>query len=79
MKPWKRPADPLRKYRGGCRRLERHKAIRNSAGTRSSRTLEPVTSGEPRRKPYLRQALGELDQTVAASDYMKIVADQVSP
>ncbi|MFL6417428.1 MAG: pyruvate dehydrogenase (acetyl-transferring), homodimeric type [Bryobacteraceae bacterium] len=35
---------------------------------------------EPQRKPYLLEALGELDQPIiAASDYMKIVADQISP
>jgi len=35
---------------------------------------------EPQRKPYLLEALGELDQPViAASDYLKIVADQISP
>jgi pyruvate dehydrogenase E1 component len=35
---------------------------------------------EPQRKPFLLEALGELDQPViAASDYMKVVADQISP
>jgi len=35
---------------------------------------------EPQRKPYLLEALGELDQPViAASDYLKVVADQISP
>jgi pyruvate dehydrogenase E1 component len=35
---------------------------------------------EPQRKPYLIQALGELDQPIiAASDYLKVVADQISP
>src|SRR4051794_4740115 len=35
---------------------------------------------EPQRKPYVVEALGELDQPViAASDYMKVVADQLSP
>src|SRR5947209_1517605 len=35
---------------------------------------------EPQRKPYLLGALGEIDQPViAASDYMKVVADQISP
>ena len=35
---------------------------------------------EPARKPYLLQALGEVDMPIiAATDYMKIVADQVSP
>jgi len=36
--------------------------------------------GEPERKPYLLQALGDVDMPViAATDYMKIVADQISP
>jgi pyruvate dehydrogenase E1 component len=35
---------------------------------------------EQPRKPYLLQALGEIDMPiVAASDYMKIVADQIAP
>jgi pyruvate dehydrogenase E1 component len=35
---------------------------------------------EPARKPYLLQALGDIDMPiVAATDYMKIVADQISP
>ena len=35
---------------------------------------------QPQRKPYLLQALGDIDvPIVAATDYMKIVADQVSP
>ncbi len=36
--------------------------------------------GEPQRKPYLLHALGEIDTPIiAATDYMKIVADQISP
>ncbi len=36
--------------------------------------------GEPARTPYLLQALGNIDMPIiAATDYMKIVADQVSP
>ncbi len=36
--------------------------------------------GEPQRKPYLNQALGNMEMPiVAATDYMKIVADQISP
>jgi pyruvate dehydrogenase E1 component len=35
---------------------------------------------EPRRKPYVLEALGDRDMPiVAATDYMKIVADQISP
>jgi len=35
---------------------------------------------EPQRKPYLLQALGEIDMPIiAASDYMKVVADQITP
>ena len=35
---------------------------------------------EPQRKPYLLEALGDRDMPiVAATDYMKIVADQISP
>jgi pyruvate dehydrogenase E1 component len=35
---------------------------------------------EPERKPYLLQALGNVDMPIiAASDYMKIVADQIAP
>jgi pyruvate dehydrogenase E1 component len=35
---------------------------------------------EPPKKPYLLEALGEIDMPiVAASDYMKIVADQIAP
>ncbi len=36
--------------------------------------------GEPARKPYLLEVLGDLDMPIiAATDYMKIVADQISP
>jgi pyruvate dehydrogenase E1 component len=36
--------------------------------------------GEPERVSYLRQALGDIQTPViAATDYMKIVADQISP
>lgn len=36
--------------------------------------------GEAERKPYLLQALGNIDMPViAASDYMKIYADQIAP
>ncbi len=35
---------------------------------------------EPQRQPYLLEALGNIDMPViAASDYMKIVADQITP
>jgi pyruvate dehydrogenase E1 component len=35
---------------------------------------------EPQRKPYLLEAMGDRDMPiVAATDYMKIVADQISP
>src|SRR5262249_55732534 len=35
---------------------------------------------EPKRKPYLLEALGNVDMPIiAASDYMKVVADQISP
>ena len=34
----------------------------------------------PERKPYLNQALGDIDMPiVAASDYMKVVSDQIAP
>jgi pyruvate dehydrogenase E1 component len=36
--------------------------------------------GEPARRPYLLQALGDIEMPIiAATDYMKIVADQVMP
>ncbi len=36
--------------------------------------------GEPERKPYLHEALGDMDMPIiAASDYLKIVADQIAP
>jgi pyruvate dehydrogenase E1 component len=36
--------------------------------------------GEPERRPYLVEALGDIDMPIiAATDYMKIVADQISP
>jgi pyruvate dehydrogenase E1 component len=36
--------------------------------------------GEPERQPYLLQALGDIQMPIiAATDYMKIVADQISP
>jgi pyruvate dehydrogenase E1 component len=36
--------------------------------------------GEPERMPYLRQVLGDIQMPiVAATDYMKIVADQIAP
>jgi pyruvate dehydrogenase E1 component len=39
--------------------------------------LHPV---EPARKPYVLEALGDLDMPIiAATDYMKIVADQIAP
>jgi pyruvate dehydrogenase E1 component len=35
---------------------------------------------EPERKPYLHQVLGDMDMPmIAASDYLKIVADQIAP
>ena len=35
---------------------------------------------EPERKPYLHQALGDIDMPIiAATDYMKIVPDQIAP
>ena len=35
---------------------------------------------EPERKPYLLQALGNIDMPIiAATDYLKIVADQITP
>jgi pyruvate dehydrogenase E1 component len=35
---------------------------------------------EPERKPYIHQALGDIDMPIiAASDYLKIVADQIAP
>ncbi|MBV8709265.1 MAG: pyruvate dehydrogenase (acetyl-transferring), homodimeric type, partial [Acidobacteriaceae bacterium] len=35
---------------------------------------------EPERKPYLLEALGDVDMPIiAATDYMKAVADQISP
>ena len=35
---------------------------------------------EEERKPYVRQALGDIDMPViAATDYMKVVADQIAP
>ncbi len=35
---------------------------------------------EPERKPFVRQALGDINMPViAATDYMKVVADQISP
>jgi hypothetical protein len=35
---------------------------------------------EPQRQPYLLQALGNIDMPIiAASDYMKVVADQITP
>src|SRR5947209_9652501 len=35
---------------------------------------------EPERKPYLLQALGNIEMPIiAATDYMKMVADQISP
>ncbi len=35
---------------------------------------------EPERKPYLLQQLGDIDMPIiAATDYMKIVADQIAP
>ncbi|MBV9082889.1 MAG: pyruvate dehydrogenase (acetyl-transferring), homodimeric type [Acidobacteriaceae bacterium] len=36
--------------------------------------------GQPERKPYLLQALGNIEMPIiAATDYMKIVADQIAP
>jgi pyruvate dehydrogenase E1 component len=36
--------------------------------------------GEPERKPFLVETLGEIDMPViAATDYLKIVADQIAP
>ena len=36
--------------------------------------------GEPERKPFLLQALGDIDMPiVAASDYMKVIPDQIAP
>ena len=42
--------------------------------------MEPAAPSEKPKTPYLTQALGELDMPiVAASDYMKIVPDQIAP
>jgi pyruvate dehydrogenase E1 component len=35
---------------------------------------------EPERKPYLLQALGNIEMPIiAATDYMKVVSDQIAP
>ncbi len=50
---------------------------RDALATERWNRLHPA---EPERKPYLLQALGNIDMPiVAATDYMKVVADQISP
>ena len=69
------------KYGDQRRCLERHQLQRTAArcaGQWNAGTgcIPP----KPRRKPYVLEALGEIDRPiVAASDYMKIVPDQLAP
>ncbi len=50
---------------------------RDALATERWNRLHPA---EPERKPYLLQALGNIDMPIiAATDYMKVVADQISP
>ena len=50
---------------------------REALSTERWNRLHPV---EPERKPYLNQALGQLDMPIiAATDYMKVVPDQIAP
>ena len=50
---------------------------REALSTERWNRLHPA---EPERKPYVNQALGEVDMPViAATDYMKVVADQIAP
>jgi pyruvate dehydrogenase E1 component len=50
---------------------------RNAMGVDRWNRLHP---NEPQRTPYVVEALGNIDMPiVAATDYMKIVADQISP
>ena len=50
---------------------------RNAIGVDSWNRLHP---NEPQRTPYVVEALGNIDMPIiAATDYMKIVADQISP
>ena len=50
---------------------------RDALGVERWNRLHPA---ETPRKPYLLEALGDIDMPiVAASDYMKIVPDQIAP
>ncbi len=50
---------------------------RDALATERWNRLHP---GEPERKPYLLQTLGNIEMPIiAATDYMKVVADQITP
>ena len=50
---------------------------REALSTERWNRLHPA---EPERKPYLNQALGGIDMPIiAATDYMKVVSDQIAP
>ena len=50
---------------------------REALSTERWNRLHPA---EPERKPYINQVLGEIDMPIiAATDYMKVVPDQIAP
>ncbi len=62
----------------GC--LERHQLHRIAARCAEVDRWNRLHPPETPRKPYIHQALGDIDMPIiAATDYMKIVADQISP
>ena len=69
------------KYQVRRRCLERHQLQRTAPRRAGRGALEPAASRpSPQRTPYLLQALkGAEGPIVAASDYMKVVADQLAP
>ena len=63
---------------GGC--LERYQLQRAAARCARGRALEPPASGRAEKQPYILKALeGAEGPIVAATDYMKVVPDQLSP
>ena len=76
-----RAEDPGREVQRAGRRVERDQLQR--AAPRSSARWSAGTAcipAEPARQPYIQQALtGAEGPIVAATDYMKVVADQIAP
>ena len=76
-----RAGDPGRAVPRAGRRLERHQLQRAAPRRAGGRALEPAAPGRaaPAPLPAARRSTAPQGPIVAATDYMKIVADQVAP